>query len=997
MKQHKQASHSAARVQPIFLTKRLAQCVKLGSSALAMGALGFAAPTWAQTDAPALEEILVSGQRSSIESAQNIKRDADQIVDSIVAEDIGKLPDRSIADTLQRVSGVTVSRFDSPGDPEHFAGEGAGVSIRGLPQVRGELNGRDIFSADGGRGLSFDDVPAELMAGVDVFKTPTADMVEGGLGGIVNLRTRMPFDADGQVISFSGQVNYGDLISESNPEFSGLYSNRWDTDAGEFGFLINLSTSEMSTRADNILTRAFFPRVPGEAGERAEIEADRTVYVTRGADWRRNDYERQRDGQYVAFQWAPNADLEFFLTGFRSKAERTWLENAFFLDAGGSFETFLPVPGADDWVYDKNNALISGTITTAQGNGIPFGTSTRLSNNTSETIDISTGFNWAASDRLTVSGDLQYVDSNSQSTDNTLGLVAFPDHIHVGNLDTTSGTPTISVAPGFLEDHNNYSYGQAMQILGDNEAEALSVRLDLEYELDHSIFRSVKVGARYTDKSADNRGGLTWSARYQPWMVGSDWQPYASTADMPKITDPRHLTQFSYGDFQRGSTHVPISGMMYRPELLNDFWGTTTEIAGITPGGNSVPDAAMVDRHNPDNINTQDETTEAFYVRTDFGFDDWAVPMYGNVGVRVVRTENVASGQLRFPTFSPFSTDDDAEDNEGLYRPFYRADQEYSGKNSYTNVLPSLNLRFEPSESVVLRFSAAQGIWRPEFWRMKALMNLSAGFNDGVAQPETIADFSEDMVNFSLDTNGTNPFLEPMEADQFDLSAEWYFDDAGGMVYAALFHKNVKDFFRESIVSLDEFEGFADVTATQTINTGTADISGFEIGATKFFTELPAPWDGLGVQANYTYVDSSTKVPMESQPIDTDGSEFGDLPLEGLAEHTYNLMLMYEKHGFHSRLAWNWRSEQLLSVGPNGWNGSNNGIDWRLPVYADDYGQLDFTMGYQINDNLTVSFEAYNISESETRGIVKQVNAGDHTAFVNSQDLRYSIGLRATF
>ncbi len=991
-----------------FSKNRLARAIQWSSRMAVAGAVGMVAanPAFSQEGDPSvqLEEIVVSGQRLSIESAQDIKRNADAVVDSIVAEDIGKLPDRSISEALQRISGVAVSRFDNPSDPEHFAGEGAGVSIRGLPQVRGELNGRDIFSASGGRGLSFDDVPAELMAGVDVYKTPTADMVEGGLGGIVNLRTRMPFDADGQVFSVTAKGNYGDIIEEFNTEFSGLYSNRWDTDLGEFGLLLDLSTSDISSRSDNILIRAFHPRVPGETGEMAEIDPNRTVYVPRGADWRRNDYERSRDGQYLALQWAPNEDSEWYLTVFRSEAERNWLEHAFFIDAGGGFDRYLPVPGADDWQYDENNALTSGTITTAQGNGVPFGTSTRYSVNQSETTDFSTGFSWHLTDRLVIEGDIQHVSSTAESEDYTLGLVAFPEAIRVRGLDTTDGTPSIDIMPaGYLADHENFSYGQMMSIPSNNEAEATSLTFDVEYEFDDSVIKSVKAGARYSDKSADNREANHWSARYQPWMVTGEggWNGIESTDGLGKIEDPQYLTHYSFDNFQRGDTAVPTSGMLIDPRWLNDFQDITDRIVEATPEASaadgSQPDFDMLDLNSPDNVNTQDETTEAIYVRADFAFEEWAMPLSGNVGVRAVRTENTSTGQLTFPTFSVPTGEVDGDGNPITTQPFFQPDQVYSGSNSFTNVLPSMNLRLSATDELVFRLSASRGLWRPEFYRTKALLGLSASWDEGVEQPDSIEDFDESMVNFSLESNGTNPVLEPMEADQLDLTAEWYFNENGGMVYTALFYKDVKDFFRESTVTLENFEGFSDVTSVRTVNTGTADVTGIEVGGTKFFDELPEPWNGLGVQANYTYIDSSAEVPLDTQPIDTDGSEYSGLPLEGISEHTYNLVLMYENFGFSSRLAWNWRSEEMLSIGPNGWNGSNANIDWRLPVFADEYGQLDFTLGYEVSENIYLNFEAYNISQSETRGIVRQNGAGDHTAFVNAQDTRYSVSIRATF
>jgi len=169
-------------------------------TAIAVGVaqLCWMSAVFAQDTAPAApaansQVVTITGQRAALNSAQNIKRNSDEVVDSIVAEDIGKLPDKSITEVLQRVPGVTIDRTMSRSDPEHFSVEGSGVSIRGLTWVRSELNGRDSFSSTGGRALNFEDVPPELMAGVDVYKNPSAEQIEGGISGLVNLRTALPF------------------------------------------------------------------------------------------------------------------------------------------------------------------------------------------------------------------------------------------------------------------------------------------------------------------------------------------------------------------------------------------------------------------------------------------------------------------------------------------------------------------------------------------------------------------------------------------------------------------------------------------------------------------------------------------------------------------------------------------------------------------------------------------------------------------------------------
>jgi len=194
-------------------------------------------------------DIVVTGTRASLRSAQSIKQNSSQIVDSIVADDIGKLPDRNVAEALQRVAGIQIQRN---------YGEGSSVAIRGLTQVRTELNGRDIFTAGGVDQLSLEDVPAELLAGIDVYKNPSADQIEGQLSGVINFRTRKPFDFPGAKLAANVTNNYYDLVGKSGPSASLLLSDRWKTGIGEFGVLADVAYQKAYFRDDQITTEPYY-------------------------------------------------------------------------------------------------------------------------------------------------------------------------------------------------------------------------------------------------------------------------------------------------------------------------------------------------------------------------------------------------------------------------------------------------------------------------------------------------------------------------------------------------------------------------------------------------------------------------------------------------------------------------------------------------------------------------------------------------------------------
>ena len=976
-----------------FLKKQLPAYIKLASSvSLVVGAMGVAPYSFAQDSADDLEEVVVTGQRASIQSAQDVKRNSNVVVDSIVAEDIGKLPDRSVTEALQRVPGVSVGRYTN-NDAEHPAAEGSGVAVRGLTQVRSELNGRDVFAAASGRGLSFEDVPAELMYAVDTYKSPSADMIEGGLGGTVNLRTRMPFDADGQLVSISAKANQGDQLKETNGEYSGLYSNRWETDLGEFGILVNASTSDLSSRSDQVYSRAFLPR---------EINGE-DVFVSKGVDWRRNDYESTRQGAYLALQWAPNDSTELYFTAFQSKHDTVYDENAFFLEGANGDQALVPTAD-DDWVYDSNGAMQSGTVTVSNPAlwGLDFGTSTRWANNVSTTTDYSTGIKWSPDDQWKFSADLQYVKAEADADDFTLGLKVIPEEAYMDGIGTE--TPSILLNPEYMAEYSNYSLGQEMVHFERNLAEAKTGRIDAEYDFDGAVIKSVKMGMRYSEKTADNIDtGYDWNTRYATWFSDLDGNGFNKT-NLPRVTADeasKYLNLYSFGNFQRGDVAVPAAGYLYSSAAVKDFAATTTAVNGdrATTCANFQPwicDAIYPDENrldNPGYVNTQEETTTAAYAMVNFGFDDLAMPIDGNIGMRVVQTDSVAVGSLVV--------------NELAALGIPTTTEPFEAKTNKTHVLPSFNLRLQATEDLYIRFAASKAIWAPSFRDKQARITLANSVKEGVQTATSIDDYK-----FTL-TQDTNPYLEPMTANQFDLSAEWYFDESGGMAHVALFKKDVEGFFRRGATpfTFDAAGTTVGGEATWLANIGSGDINGAEIGISKFFVSLPAPFDGLGVQANYTFIDSEANIPLITQPatgdthagaspLDTDRSTYGQMPVDQLSKNAFNIIGMYEKDGFSARLAYSWRSKYLITWGGNGFDPDFNdgqGGKARIPVYNDDYGQLDASVSYTFLDNYTVTAEATNLLKEKTIGIIDQNGAGDHVAYSYAQDARFAVGIRAKF
>jgi len=1019
-------------------------------SALALAGLGVAQPAWAQTadksvsadqakakdakrkargadekidtavdsDAAA---IVITARRQALQTATELKRHSDTIIDSVVADEAGRLPDNSITEVLARVPGVTMSRFNGSGDA--FQVEGTGIQVRGLSNATSLLNGREIFSANGGSGLSWGEVTPELMAAVDVYKATRVDMIEGGTGGAIDLRTKMPFDYKKTTIEATASGSWGDLVKKVSPSASVLGSARFNTGIGEIGILVDVAYSKLNSQAAHLSVEPFYKKqYQGQ---------DR--YIPGGFGWGDDHFGRERKGLYEAIQWKPANNLTFFQAFFASKytshnnGTSVWVAS----------DRLMPLSGATK--FDKNGALVAadhmGNASFGQGDAgstvgqdwipadqqvdcnTPYGTqaltldwgasppvcaqsnasagsSRSFSTTNNLTEDFSQGFTWNVG-RLRVRGAGQYVLSKARSTGMSVGL-SVP--VTGYKMDLTGSVPSFVIDNSeALNKPSSYQWSQLSWRPTKNRGTMYAGNFDVDYDLGDGFFKSVSAGVRVARRDElDTYVGTYWTPLGQGW----NGSPVRHLSDGP-ASDSEF---YPFDDFFHGSIAVP--GHFFVPSaklITSEDYAYVMKTYGYNVN-DGTPDQVVRADHGEDRTKLN---TDSAYLMSKFGSDSglFSIPFTGNIGIRVVRTTTTSLGQFHYGSHQFYLTQaaanaDFQADPTGLLHPnaiTVPTDiQQRANQSKDTRALPAFNINFKPTDKFYVRFAANQTMARPGFNDIKVSGTIS--IND-VANTNNFT--STEIVNGvptqvehrfipifnGIGANIGNTALKPTISTNFDMSFEWY-KSFSTSAHVALFHKTLKDLiiFGDATVPFpysftkdngQVVTGTTTFTTTQAANAKeNAHIKGFEFGGRTFLDKLPGFWSGFGVDANFTFIHSQNQAP---KARDVQGHVFGSLPVAGLSKYSYNVQLMYSKSKFYAGLAYNWRSRFLMGTSTNGTGMANNSnfrycnagvcqqIYYNLPLYGHSYGQLDFGANYQLNSHLRLYVQANNLTNVKAR------------------------------
>ena len=1005
--------------------KKTTLSIAVAQAALICGGAAFAQSAQAQDNAAAtsapgadkpVQTIVVSGQRAALQSATKIKQNAEEIVDAVVAEEAGKLPDRSITEVLQRVVGVTMDRNRSRGDPEHFSVEGSGISVRGLTWGSSTLNGRESFSSGyPGRELSWGDIPTELMSAVVVHKNPPAELLEGGVSGQVDLRTALPFDYKESKVALSTSANYTELGKKTSPALSGLFSKRWKTSTGEWGALFDISANRTNSYNDTVQLDAYYPRTDIKPGE--------TVWVPKSGSFRRNTGDNTRGGVYGALQWK-NDGLEHALTYFHSAYKLRTVELATFTGMENAYKSTLTDP-----VFDANNVLQSARYTYPLGGhgankfaagGIGFNSNTGYFESSSATREIAFNTKWKINNQWSLQNDFQWVNAEGEASGDMYTLNTFVPSM---DLDTRRNPANVSfdaAAQAHMADRNNYFMGFVMPALNKNDGKLFAWKADGRFRFDdHPIMRDVRFGVRLTERKANyqesNRDA--WTGISRPWEVEPTKVPgqlptTGGRASFGYLDDPRYgdlvkTRVENFSNFFNGKVGVPAPSVVpdlgwvrdpanFTPVMLmtrmqcidgvNYFKRGQAELDKCADVGSEL--TPLVYNDDPSRRGQQSEKTSAGYMSTRFGFDELRFPVEGSVGVRVVHTKTVAHG---YTVFDP--------KYDGTTRPevprFGKIDEPIDGKNSYTDVLPSLNLKMEITPQLQARFAFAKSMYRPAFSELREYISLE----QKIQYPKE-GEAGTGIQGFSYvgRAKGSSA-LKPTKASSFDATLEWY-PGNGSSLTAAFFYKDVRDIILQSTVkrTYNSLAGSPqDFVITSPDNVADGEVAGLELAGQTYFNNVPGldkllpEWaKGFGISANYTYIDSKQKLHnpfdlgycpsknAQSNTVttmfgcDTNGVPFTDLPLQYLSKHAANLMFYYDSGPLSARLAYSWRDRYLQGVDVNGTRGEDatsadpiragaQDVKWGLPTWQEATGQLDFGMDYKFSENIRGSFSANNV------------------------------------
>ncbi|MET4574460.1 TonB-dependent receptor [Stenotrophomonas rhizophila] len=869
--------------------------------ALSIG-LALSGTTLAQDAAPAaatdLDTVTVTGYRASVEKALDIKRSESGVVDAIVAEDIGKFPDLNLAESLQRVPGVVITRE---------AGEGRNISVRGLGPdfTRVRINGMEALTTVGagdqsggtnrGRGFDFNVFASDLFSQLIVRKTASADVEEGSLGATVDLRTARPFDYDGYTFAASGQASYNAMAEKADPRVAALISNTWAD--GTFGGLLSVAYSERQALEEGSNTGRWANGPSnGNFSATSPFAAARSanVYHPRFPRYVQMEHEQKRLGVTGTLQWKPTDATEISLDALYSKidAERDehYIEAISFSRGTSSTPRLVGKPNmiVKDGVIE-NNALVYGEF-----DNVDIRTENRHD-------EWSTEFK-----QIALNGQHRFGDDFTLS-----GKVGISRSKHENPIQTTIIMDKYDV--------DGYSYDYR----GNSRFPKLNYGIDptnpAGWELAEIRLRPQYVDNDFDTGQVDFNWNISPGFRLKGGILAKNYT--FSTVEL------RRASELAVPNFPNGTKIVPVD--MTEQAGLKGITGTPDQ--WVVPNLDAIADQfdiysnsgtfAVAPRAN--NVRSVDEEDRGGYLMGEFSTDLGSIPFSGNFGVRYVKTKQSSTGLSTLATGTVSTTVD----------------------RSYDDTLPSFNVVAEVAPDFLIRLGAAKVMSRP------GLGSLTPGATVAVA-------------GGARTISSGNPNLDPIRATNVDLGFEWYFSE-GAMAGIGLFYKDIESFvqttrevapYSASGLPAELLIGTGaspadDFTYTKPVNTPGGELHGVEANYTQPFTFLPGNWSNLGIQLNYTWVES------QIQYINSSGQPVMKADLTGLSKSSWNATLFYEGKVFSGRVSATNRDDYLTQV-PGTEAGFN--VDGTHGMTGTTF--IDASIRYAISDKLELSLEGMNLT-----------------------------------
>jgi iron complex outermembrane recepter protein len=843
------------------------------------------------------QDIVVTGIRGSLQQSINVKRSAGNIVDVITAQDIGKLPDQNVAESMSRITGVQINRRE---------GDGSGFTVRGISQNRLEINGRTFLGPSAGGSASLESISPEIISSIVVSKSPSADMPEGALGATVNLKTKRPLDLKDMVVSGRLQGAYTDQADHVGYRGSALISKNFND---TFGVLASIAYNRIDT-----LGYAFdsggWTRTNGIDGNGDGVK-DVGLYRPNRFMARIYDRSEKRLTANSSIQYRPSERWEFIADGTYSRLKRA--RNSV------NYQVLFN-DNATNAVADEDGTVVSGTFNGVTLRPLIYDEPTDFR---STNLGVSGTFK---GDRVKIVVDGSY--SKGKGSDGGPGAsftyVVIPRAGNVTNasydFSARNPVPDLSLDTNF--DRGDPTQYQLASIFENNNItnnEGYDGRIDIDIDTDFGPLTSIETGARYeTIKFYSASPQNTPSAASLLGRGDRNGDGIITVDEMPGLNYDN-----SYGSFYPG-----VSGS-FPQQLLS---GTVDKQTGRDAFGLPRPEPFGIP-FGPVSIRDVDHDTIAFYAKGNFEGDLGGMHVTSNAGIRFISINRLSSGYLS-------NTD------------------ETSSRSRFDYWLPSANVSIGLADDVLLRLAAAKVVARP-----------------------SLADVGVSFIPFFVARTGTrgNPNLRPFEAKQVDATLEWYFASSSALTFAG-FYKKVNSFTIN--VTQEEFvpglsETYGTFQITQPTNGQSGTIKGFEAAYQQALRFLPAPFDNLGLQANYTFVDSKT-------PLIDEATRAG-LPLPGLSKHSYNLIGFYEDKLMSLRVAYIWRSKFLQGQGSAAAGGSS---------YQAARGQLDASAQLNLTEHVRLTVDAVNLTKAIER---QYLQVPTRLLSSSREDRRIFFGVAASF